>query len=600
MKRGIPRVMAASILLVTLSVLSPALARSGSPPLHAAASALAAASTEPHMPKGDPHAAAFAESRYPSATVCATCHPTQYDEWRFSAHAYASISPMFHKFEQAISNLSQGTVGYFCMRCHANVSTSLGETREKPLWERAQVSREGVTCVTCHRVDEAYSKANGERRIVPGDIHAPVLGGVDGNGVKTVVEHKKDWNVATAPGDFGLQMHTQGIRFVQLTQSEFCVSCHQVAVHPGIKLETVWDEYRASPAVAKGIRCQDCHMSDVPGQNTGYRTGAAAVINGRAVNTNRQHFNHAMVGPGYPIAHPGIFPLNLNSERFSVKTWLTFDYRAGWGTDAFENRVAKGEIKPTFPAEWAAADDRAEARVIVDSNIKKINEKKELRRVLMESGSHIDGPYFSGEPHQGHSLHFRYRVTNLNSGHNLPSGSLGAQPEVWLDVALLDPSGKNVWESGYVDSNGDMADLQSLDVHAGKIPRDMQLFNLQSKFLTTNVVGTDREMYLPVPFDGDQLPFIRPGETPTSVVNHPPFIRMEKRSLPPLASRDAKYTVPAELLKQPGKYRLAVRLRSRAEPIYFMRFVGATSDMEQAMNEWMVDIHPYTVEFQVR
>ncbi len=31
-----------------------------------------------------------------------------------------------------------------------------------------------------------------------------------------------------------------------------------------------------------------------------------------------------------------------------------------------------------------------------------------------------------------------------------------------------------------------------------------------------------------------------------------------------------------------------------------MRFVGATSDMEQAMNEWMLDIHPYTVEFDVR
>jgi hypothetical protein len=62
----------------------------------------------------------------------------------------------------------------------------------------------------------------------------------------------------------------------------------------------------------------------------------------------------------------------------------------------------------------------------------------------------------------------------------------------------------------------------------------------------------------------------------------------------------ARYKVPASALTKPGTYRLAVRLRSRAEPIYFMRFVGATSDMEQAMNEWMLDIHPYTVEFDVR
>jgi hypothetical protein len=31
-----------------------------------------------------------------------------------------------------------------------------------------------------------------------------------------------------------------------------------------------------------------------------------------------------------------------------------------------------------------------------------------------------------------------------------------------------------------------------------------------------------------------------------------------------------------------------------------MKFVGATPEMEQAMNEWMLDMHPYTVEFEVK
>ena len=144
-----------------------------------------------------------------------------------------------------------------------------------------------------------------------------------------------------------------------------------------------------------------------------------------------------------------------------------------------------------------------------------------------------------------------------------------------------------------------MADLHSADVRAGVIEHDDQLFNLQTKFLTTNVKGTDREMYLPVQFDVDQLPFLRPPAQPVSVMNHPPFVRMEARSIPPLGHRDARYSVPAELITSPGKYQLAVRARSRAEPIYFMRFVGATSEMEQAMNEWMLDMHPATVEFEV-
>jgi hypothetical protein len=182
----------------------------------------------------------------------------------------------------------------------------------------------------------------------------------------------------------------------------------------------------------------------------------------------------------------------------------------------------------------------------------------------------------------------------------MPSGSLGAQPEIWLNVVLIGPSGKRVWESGYVDSIGDMADLHSLDVRAGRLAHDDQLFNLQTKFLTTNIKGTDREMYLPVNLDIDQLPFLRPPGLPVSVINHPPFVRMEQRSLPPLGGRTANYTVPWTAMGLPGKYKLAVRLRSRAEPIYFMRFVGATLDMEQAMNEWMLDIHPYTVEFEVK
>ena len=197
----------------------------------------------------------------------------------------------------------------------------------------------------------------------------------------------------------------------------------------------------------------------------------------------------------------------------------------------------------------------------------------------------------------------------------MPSGSLGAQPELWLNVALTDPSGENIWESGYVDSIGDMADLHSLDVAAGKIQHDDQLFNLQTKFMTTNVKGTDREMYLPINLDIDQLPFIRPGSTPNSVMNHPPFVRMEGRSLPPLAKRNAKYIVPGKLLEKPGTYKLSVRLRSRAQPgpyqlagrvrrraapLYFMSIVGATSEMEREMNEWMLDIHPYTVAFEVK
>jgi nitrate/TMAO reductase-like tetraheme cytochrome c subunit len=572
-----------------------------------AAIIIAASFTSIAAAKTDPHADVFAETNYPSATACASCHPKVFAEWAASNHAYASISPMFHKFEQAVNDLTSGTMGSFCVRCHQQVGTQRGEGREVPLWDRSPIAREGITCVTCHRVDQQFGKVNGERSIKPGTINDPVYNTGRATAIGDVIKHATEYRVASAPGEAGTPIHMGSVKFEQLNKSEFCVSCHQVQVNLGIKLEVVWDQYRASPAAAEGTTCQDCHMGKVPGEAKGYDEGPIAIVNGRVVGSEKvRHSNHLFYGPGYPIAHPGLFPFSQRALRWSIQDWLQFNYRAPWGQPEWEEQLGHGTVAaPTFPPVWASAADRIQARYIMDQNIKLLEDKRQSRQAVMENSSRIDGPFFDGipehgQPEAGKPLAFRFRVTNIDKGHNLPSGSLGAQPEIWLNVALIGPDGKRLWESGYVDANGDMADIHSLEVAAGKIAYDDQLFNLQTKFLTTNVKGTDREMYLPVNFDTDQLPMLRPAGQPTSVLNHPPTVRMEGRSIPALGWRDAHYRVPAELMQQPGKYKLQARLRSRAEPLYFMRFVGATRDMERSINEWMIDIHPYATEFEVR
>ena len=190
----------------------------------------------------DPHAAIFAESSYPTAAQCGACHTQIYREWASSNHAYASISPMFHKFEQAINDLSSGTIRGFCVRCHQQVGTQRGEERWQPLWERSAIAREGVTCITCHRVAEEYAKTNGERTIVPGEIDHPVTGTGQGSVLGDVIAQKDFFRVATSAQDRGNRIHLGVLPFEQLAKSEFCVSCHQVVVHPGIKLEVVWDQ----------------------------------------------------------------------------------------------------------------------------------------------------------------------------------------------------------------------------------------------------------------------------------------------------------------------------------------------------------------------
>jgi hypothetical protein len=567
-----------------------------------AAAGAGAAKTADKRPPGEQSRCTFAaESLYPSAKTCRVCHEKIYEEWSVSSHAYAAVSPMFHKFEQKINDLTQGTIGYFCYRCHSPAGTTLGISRAAPMYDLPPVAREGVTCIACHRIREWYGKTNGERRIEPGDVYAPMYGPFGGDGVAQVVDEKAKFKVKTSPDETGpgQPMHAAAFSFPQLSDPSFCTSCHQVAVYPGIKLEVVWEQYRASPACKKGISCQDCHMGRIPGVPSGYEYGAAAEINKQTVNNDRKHANHVFYGPGYSIAHPGVFPFNPKADRWSMKDWLLFDWRAGWGTDAFEDAVKDGAVVVQFPEVWKEADDRYDAREIIDENLKKKQLKDNLRRQVMENGSHVDGPFFTKPRVRGQDLEFNYIVTNTNDGHNLPTASLGAQPQLWANVALINPRGQRVWESGYLDRFGDLADIHSEDVRHKRIAYDWQLFNLQTMFLITGAKGTDREFFLPINIDIDPLPFIRPAAQPITVLNHPPFIRMEARSLAPLGSRTVPYKVPGELMCEPGRYRLSFRMRNRTEPMYFMRFCDSTVEMERAMMEGTLDFHQSSVEFDV-
>jgi nitrate/TMAO reductase-like tetraheme cytochrome c subunit len=550
----------------------------------------------------DPHWEVYANDKYPSAIKCSKCHQKIYDEWRVSSHAYAAVSPMFHRFEQKVAELTRGTSGTFCLRCHAPVATQADFPRNASIFNGPIVFREGITCIACHRVIERYGRVNGERRIELGNEYDPVVGNIGGEGVQAVIADRDNFKVKIDPNDTRpLQpIHQGAIQFEQLSDSSFCAGCHQVVVQPGIALEIVYQQYRQGPACKKGVSCQDCHMGAVPGKPLGYTFGAAAEVSGKTINTQRKHSNHMFYGPAYPIAHPGIFPHNEKSLRWTADQWLQFDHRQGWGTERFEALLARGQITATFPPGWQIAQERRDARKVIDENEKLLAYKRQTAHEVLENGSRIDGPFFASPPRTGEDLKFSYVVSNSSEGHNMPSGSLGAQPQLWLNVVLIGPNGNHLWESGHLDSNGDMCDIHSLDVRAGKTRRDAQLANFQTKFLITNVKGTEREMYLPVNVDIDPLPFFRPGTVPYTVLNHPPFIRMEAHSIGPLDSRTPRYSIPSELIRMPGIYRLSVRLRSRVEPPYFLLFCDGTPEMLTSLNEGIIDVHPYSTEFVVR
>ncbi|MEM9367380.1 MAG: multiheme c-type cytochrome [Planctomycetota bacterium] len=549
--------------------------------------------------KKDPHEGLWTEECYPSAESCRQCHPKHYDEWRVSSHAYATVSPMFQRFEQAMVDLTKGTVGSFCNRCHSPIATQLKIPRHTSILDAPPVVREGITCISCHRIREHYGRSHGDRRIEPGNIHAPVGSGGNGAGLQAALAKANKLKLKTSSSQKGpgQAIHNGSYFFEPLTKTDICVSCHQVAVHPGIWLEVVHAQYRAGPAAKRGVSCQDCHMGAVPGKACGYEFDHVAELSGKPYGQPRKHANHTFWGPGFSIAHPGIFPHNPDAKKYSPREWLAFDYRAGWGTKDFERTVADGSH---FPKPWDTVDDRMDGRKVIDANLAKVHQKRGFSAITMEAALQVGRPVFAQAPRRLHPLEVSFRVDNISDGHNLPTGSLGAQPQLWLNAVLIDPHGRRVWETGYLDQNADLADMHSVEVARGRIPADHQLFNLQTKFLINNVRGTDREAAVPLNYSLDQLPFLRPGAVPVSVLNHPPLIRMEAHSIPPLDHRMARYKIPATALSYRGTYRLSVRMRSRTEPMYFMRLINSTSDMIRRMNENMIDVCNASYTFEVR
>ena len=80
---------------------------------------------------------------------------------------------------------TNGTNGDFCTRCHTQVGMNLGEPLFMSNIDRHPVSREGITCIVCHRVNQAYGKESGRVKIVEGDLFEPVYGptGIRNSGV---------------------------------------------------------------------------------------------------------------------------------------------------------------------------------------------------------------------------------------------------------------------------------------------------------------------------------------------------------------------------------------------------------------------------------
>lgn len=186
-----------------------------------------------------PSTPSFSINDFMGADYCGSCHPNHYEQWQDSAHGHAMTDPVFQALVRTMqSELGPETMGQerFCTQCHSPIGTRSCDVT--PQFEFAQLSPatlEGVSCETCHRIDDIDPETQRPFIDVMGALRAP-----------EPAEHQLAPHQVTAS-----PLHRD---------PQLCASCHDVDGVDGLTLERPYGEWLESPAQPNVRTCQDCHM----------------------------------------------------------------------------------------------------------------------------------------------------------------------------------------------------------------------------------------------------------------------------------------------------------------------------------------------------
>ncbi len=264
--------------------------------------------------------------------------------------------------------------------------------------------------------------------------------------------------------------------------------------------------------------------------------GKAAVVPGidPSLLPDRPLSSHTFAGPGYSLLPDTEFPEKLD--------WMyEKDYR--------NTQSLTPHQKETMT-------------LLRIKNRQQLSKARNQRYELLKNAAKISVEH-PAQAERKDKLKIHVDVTSTTAGHNFPTG-FTAERQVWVEVRLFDPFGKQVFASGDFDDNDDLRDEHSHAVEMGNLSRDKHLLNFQSKFTVLTTQGTERSVIIPVNRDLRPLNVIRPIDEPAQSFGRPSVFRIAKGSLPPLQTVGQTY--PVKLPDCAGQYRLLVRLNYRNLP----------------------------------
>ena len=370
----------------------------------------------------------------------------------------------------------------------------------------------------------------------------------------------------------GRAIHTKVIKFDPLEKSGFCGDCHDVNLLNGFRLEEAFTQFKNSPANKRGETCQDCHMGKIPGIKSGYAFGPAAMV-GDQPTPPRKLTDHRFAGPDYSMIHPGLFPFNVKAQQLAtMREWLQFDYKAGWGTDAFEKKAA-ADYK--FPTRWQSIDDRYDARAILNEQFAKLEEINIQRYQILRRGIQLHE--FVLEQNDARGIKFRVKVANGTDGHGAPTG-FDLDRAYFLQCPGNRSEGKVVFALRRSRSEWRHPLYRNRAyVHNHQLPFDKYLFSLQGKSLVTLLRGGENVEVIPVNQSIDPLPYVRPATNADFLVGRPAGARKQSLDLlPERVPLGQSTSSPENSSPVKGPYKVNLKFITQMVPVNLLRTIAAT------------------------
>lgn len=329
------------------------------------------------------------------------CHEQIAEEWEASAHRYAASDPVFRAVQKAMGDQKGPASTRYCGGCHDPISLFSGT---KNLFSDSLTNKtglnEGVSCVSCHAIQQADVKGNAEYVIAAPDRYVFEL--KDGKAAKTI----SDFLIRAYP-----QKHIETYQRKLFKTPEYCGSCHKQFIDEEIndvgwvQLQNQYDNWRKSrwnhpKEPLKTIQCRECHMPLVDS----FDPARGDPLDYNRSTEDGKHRSHRFLGANQFV--PKLLDLPGSEEHVRwIEQWL------------------RGEIEiPEIADKWKSGP-AIPIKLITPSEVR-----------------------------AGDSLRISVLINNNKTGHNFPTGPLDII-QAWLKVVVTDQSGNVLFASGTLDQN---------------------------------------------------------------------------------------------------------------------------------------------------